>query len=91
MAISDVIEQSIDNAVRDGLSFPIVVVMVSRQAKVWAMEARNDSGVLELDNLCSNLYGGNGIDMPIILYLSDRTGKTFQAEILPDTGGAAQA
>jgi len=88
--LGDAIEESINNAVRNGLSFPLIVVMVSRQAKVWAMEARNGSGVLELDDLCSNLYG-DGIDMPIILYLSDRSGKTFQAEILPDTGGAAQA
>jgi hypothetical protein len=87
MPIGDVIEQAVNKAIRDGLIFPMIVVLVSRQAQVWAMEIKNGPDGLERDELCDNLRG-EGIMMPIIAYVSDRNGKTCQAEILPDTGGA---
>jgi hypothetical protein len=82
------IEQAIENAVHDGLIFPIIVVLVSSRAEVWAMEVSEGQDGLEQRELCDNL-SGEMMAMPIILYLSDRSRKTFQATI--ESGKMAQA
>jgi hypothetical protein len=81
------VEQAVNRGTQDGLAFPIVLIMVSRMGQVWAMEIKNGTDGLEQDKLCSNLLG-RPIGMPLVLYLSDSNGKTFQAEIVPDTRGA---
>ena len=86
------LEQAVDNAAAEGLTFPMVQVMVSSsRAVVWAIEISEGPDGIHHRDLCHNLSGdplGIGMATPIILYFSDRNGQTFQAGILSDPGGA---
>jgi hypothetical protein len=79
------LEDAISKGVRDGLSFPIIAILVSpARAEVWAIEVNEGPDGMEHREVCGSVPAGE-IHLPVILYLNDRRGKTFQADIQPGT------